>query len=539
MSAAPVLLLAEYLALFLGLGVLFDIDALANLPDAWRMVFWNGSLLVGGLVATFAALLSIAGKPIRKSVARHAPQAGPVALGWLALHGLIYGVFLWISLTALSDAGFAIRGGIALLMVWIGLAGLLIYSAFRGFLGQALTPIVRDIAPMLILAAILGTTVTLIASTIYPYWTLLSRPTLHLTVAILTLCCGDAPVDLSINAIYYGSFPVIIDSTCSGIEGMGMITVFLTGYLLAYRKEHRFPHALILFPAGLGLSFLANSVRIATLIVIGDKISPELAKSAFHSMAGWIFFALLTLLLVTAAQNIRWLRRDNARIVRQAAPEVSAYLIPFLVWLAVGLLGGALSVAAAQNADPFYPLRVGLVVLLLWQYRRFYAIAEGSGREDTGAIWQKAVPWMSGLAVYGVWMLLIPHSDVDAATRPAIMADWAPVLVTLWILLRVLGSVVVVPVIEELAFRGFLQRRLIAADFTSVSYRRLSVVSVAVSALAFGVLHGQWIAGTVAGVMFSLIAAVRDRLSDAVIAHAVANALIAATVLGFGRWDLW
>jgi CAAX prenyl protease-like protein len=108
-----------------------------------------------------------------------------------------------------------------------------------------------------------------------------------------------------------------------------------------------------------------------------------------------------------------------------------------------------------------------------------------------------------------------------------------------WLFCRVLGSVVTVPMAEELAFRGFLSRRLIAADFQDVSPGRLTGLSFLGSSLAFGLLHQRWVAGTLAGMLFALAYARRGRLADAVLAHATANALIAAWVLVTGDWSVW
>ncbi|HET6335628.1 MAG TPA: CAAX prenyl protease-related protein, partial [Polyangiales bacterium] len=109
-----------------------------------------------------------------------------------------------------------------------------------------------------------------------------------------------------------------------------------------------------------------------------------------------------------------------------------------------------------------------------------------------------------------------------------------------WIAVRVVGSCLVVPIAEELAFRAYLLRRLISPNFLEVSKTQLTVVSFLASSLAFGLLHGRdWIAATVAGVAYALAQRVRGRTSDAVVAHAVTNALIAIAVLVFGAYWLW
>jgi membrane protease YdiL (CAAX protease family) len=49
----------------------------------------------------------------------------------------------------------------------------------------------------------------------------------------------------------------------------------------------------------------------------------------------------------------------------------------------------------------------------------------------------------------------------------------------------------------------------------------------------------MWIAGTLAGIVFALVAKVRGRLGEAVAAHATANLLIALWVLARGDYRMW
>ncbi len=81
-------------------------------------------------------------------------------------------------------------------------------------------------------------------------------------------------------------------------------------------------------------------------------------------------------------------------------------------------------------------------------------------------------------------------------------------LATAWVLFRIFGSVCVVPLAEELAFRGFLMcGRLIAADFDRVPLgtafhpggRSLT------SSVLFGMLHGRVYAGILAGLAYALL----------------------------------
>jgi CAAX prenyl protease-like protein len=100
-----------------------------------------------------------------------------------------------------------------------------------------------------------------------------------------------------------------------------------------------------------------------------------------------------------------------------------------------------------------------------------------------------------------------------------------------WLLLRAVGFSTIVPLAEELAFRGYLLRVLQNRDFSSVPYRAGVWWAVVLSSLAFGALHERWFAGTAAGLSYALIQIRGGRLRDAVLAHATTNATLAAFAL--------
>ena len=122
---------------------------------------------------------------------------------------------------------------------------------------------------------------------------------------------------------------------------------------------------------------------------------------------------------------------------------------------------------------------------------------------------------------------------------------WAPAVnpmtawTYIWLLARVIGSAVTVALAEELAFRGFLTRRLISANFDTVPPGRFTWTSFAVSSLAFGVLHDRWLEGTMAGMLYALAYYRRGSLGDAVATHATTNALLSADALITGDWSLF
>ena len=97
-----------------------------------------------------------------------------------------------------------------------------------------------------------------------------------------------------------------------------------------------------------------------------------------------------------------------------------------------------------------------------------------------------------------------------------------------------------VPIAEELAYRGYLLRRLLTEDFESVPFGSVGWIPLLVTAVAFGVLHGAlWLPGIAAGVGYGLVLTRTGRMGEAVAAHAASNLLLAAWVLTAGQRQLW
>ncbi|MEM7675650.1 MAG: CAAX prenyl protease-related protein, partial [Myxococcota bacterium] len=104
-----------------------------------------------------------------------------------------------------------------------------------------------------------------------------------------------------------------------------------------------------------------------------------------------------------------------------------------------------------------------------------------------------------------------------------------------WIAVRIVGAVLIVPWVEELAFRCYLLRRMVDADFVRVPFGRLYITPVIVSSLAFAALHGAFLASFAAGLLFAIAQARGRSLRHAVVAHAATNALI--VIQAFIEWS--
>jgi exosortase E/protease (VPEID-CTERM system) len=361
-------------------------------------------------------------------------------------------------------------------------------------------------------------------------WQPLARWTLWVVYGLLHLFCRQPVCEPENVAVGTPTFTVGIADSCSGYQGIGLICVFLGTYLWLFRSSLRFPHAWLLLPVGILLAWFSNAIRLTALILIGTWGSREVALGGFHSHAGWMAFLVVSLGLVTLASRLRYFTQDDSpRAALPADNPTAAYLVPLLALLATIMVTAAFT----SGFDQYYPLRILVVVAALWTYRRYY----------TGFRWGRS--WLAlalGTAVFALWLALEifrpPHPQDATFLQEFKSHTWLSQM--MWLVCRVVGSVVTVPLAEELAFRGYLTRRLIAADFQTMPLGRFSWLSFLLSSVAFGVLHGdRWFAGVLAGMAYALALYRRGSLGDAIVAHATSNALIAVYVLATGSWSLW
>jgi exosortase E/protease (VPEID-CTERM system) len=327
-------------------------------------------------------------------------------------------------------------------------------------------------------------------------------------------------------AVGTAMFEVAIDPACSGYEGIGCVTLLLMLYLWWFRTHLRFPQAVLLLPIGALAVWWANALRITALIAVGTSVSPAVAQDGFHSQAGWIAFLLVGLGLIAWTQWCHVFTVASASSVPAHAQYATALLVPLLVMMLTTVVTSALS----SGVDYLYPVRVVTTSLALWSFRQVYR------RLTWTWSWSAIV---LGMAVFGVWMFLEPEGHDRSTVLAEGLAQLPAWLTVVWVGCRVLGSVLTVPIAEELAFRGYVLHKLVARDFETVRPGQFTWFACLVSSILFGVLHGRWLAGILAGVGYALALRQRGQLADAVVAHMTTNALITTYVLSLHAWSLW
>lgn len=225
----------------------------------------------------------------------------------------------------------------------------------------------------------------------------------------------------------------------------------------------------------------------------------------------------------------------------KSGSSLPAYTIPFMLFMA-GLVAvsvaKALGITAVRGVvmDPMYwiyPIQSILcAAAILWFWKSYDFSGTTIGSLLIGA--------MVGLVVLGVWVA--PQEMFHQPRRfdgfdPGVVAGLTP-----WMLLaRFARLILVVPLVEELFWRGFLLRYLAREDFTTLPFGSCSRFSFWMVVVAFTLVHGQadWPAAFLTGVLFNLVAIRTKSLAACIIAHAVANLGLGNYICATRQWGFW
>jgi exosortase E/protease (VPEID-CTERM system) len=441
---------------------------------------------------------------------------------WFAAHLMLLGMLV-VGTRLLSIRLLSVSAWEGWLLLWI----LLSAGALTTWLFSALPPrfwfrwIARSRLP-LIAAGIAGLAAYALGNWAQDLWAperslSLQRGSFYLVATILQLF-GQLGVNRPDEMVIGTSrFVVTIMPHCSGLEGIGLICAFTGIYLWTCRRELSFPLALLLFPAGMISIWLLNSVRIAMLILIGGW-DQDIALKGFHSAAGWIFFNMVAVGLV-------WTSSQSRLFIKAAAGDradnpATKFLLPLIVFLTASLI--------ARVLPPEFYLAITAIPVLaaLWFCRSTLLSLE----------WKPS--WFSALAGSAVFAVTASFSYETSAHAPVATAfAHLPITETLVLLaLSLAGGAFAIPIAQELAFRGYLARKLIAPNFEQVPFEQFTWLSFVGSSIAFGILEPNWLVGLFAGMIFAAVMYRRGLLSDAIVAHLTSAGLLFALVATTGKW---
>jgi len=139
----------------------------------------------------------------------------------------------------------------------------------------------------------------------------------------------------------------------------------------------------------------------------------------------------------------------------------------------------------------------------------------------------------AGLGSFGEWHIS------GKPWNPAAHYGASPPIATLFLAVRVIGSVLLVPPMEEVFYRSFVYRYIKSPNFESVPLGQFFWTPFVLTSVLFGFEHREWLAGILSGFAYQGLVCWKKRLGDAITAHAVTNGLLAFWVIARHQWQFW
>jgi hypothetical protein len=220
-------------------------------------------------------------------------------------------------------------------------------------------------------------------------------------------------------------------------------------------------------------------------------------------------------------------------------PAGLAYVAPFAIFLGLLELSRIVSFSQLVIQAGF----VGTMLAVLW------LVARQAPDLQSGFRLRHFLPSaLLGIAVFAAWIapdLLFPgyrHGWLfeNALTGSAVAGFPADARQPAVLWLRALRACIVVPIVEELFWRAWLMRWIVAPEFLKIPLGSWSPRAFWIVAALFASEHGSfWAVGLLAGVLYNWWMIRTKSLADVMLAHAVTNACLSLYVVVAGKWEYW
>lgn len=235
---------------------------------------------------------------------------------------------------------------------------------------------------------------------------------------------------------------------------------------------------------------------------------------------------------------------DVAAPASQVRPsDLLPYVAPIFAYIALSSLEGYLPRVEGRT-DPnwylaAYSAKVLIVGILAWWFRATWNDLRST--RSSAALWLGA---FIGLVVWLLWVGLdgyYPLLPVQIRGERVGFDPYrlAPLPRWIFIVVRMAGFALLVPLIEELFWRSFLIRWLIDPDFRRVPVGRVTPMAAVVSSVFFALVHPEWLPALLTGLLWAWLLWWTRSLMACVVSHAVANLALGIYVIVAQDWKFW
>jgi CAAX prenyl protease-like protein len=225
-----------------------------------------------------------------------------------------------------------------------------------------------------------------------------------------------------------------------------------------------------------------------------------------------------------------------------ASSDILPYALPIFIYVGLSALESYLPQLDGHPSPLWYPLayagKVVVTALVAWHYRYTWKdfLPVPSFRSVCLAVLAGLFVWLLWIGLDGLYPLLRFLGGARVAFDPMLMnpiARWA------FIGVRLLGLVVLVPLIEELFWRSFLLRWLIDPEYSKVPVGRVTPMAAGVTSVLFALVHPEWLPALLTGLLWAGLLWRTRSLGACFISHLTANLALGVYVIGSGDWKYW
>ena len=223
-----------------------------------------------------------------------------------------------------------------------------------------------------------------------------------------------------------------------------------------------------------------------------------------------------------------------------AIPRVAPFVIFVLLTAGQGQFG-------AVSAYWFYLFKTLVGAWLIYEMRPWVAEMRWSFSWEAVAV---------GVGVFALWVgissdwtsqdslwvklgLAQPHVKADSIWDPNVQFGGYSGVACFFLAVHVLGMTLVVPPLEEVFYRSFLYRYIADHNFLTVPLNRFLPWPFLATVVVFGFSHNEWLAGLICAAAYQWLVIRKNRLGDAMTAHAITNFLLGIWVIWRGAWHFW
>ncbi|MBN2319785.1 MAG: CAAX prenyl protease-related protein [Acidobacteria bacterium] len=214
----------------------------------------------------------------------------------------------------------------------------------------------------------------------------------------------------------------------------------------------------------------------------------------------------------------------------QSSPVLSR-VVPFAAFALLTLFQGQFG----ENSQYWiYALKTGIGAWLLWLVRPY--VMEMRWKISWEAVVAGVVIFLIWIGLDGFYPMLAKRTG---SFDPNAAYGAGSALALFFIAVRIAGSSLVVPPLEEVFYRSFIYRYIQKSDFLKIPLSRFHWKAFLITGIIFGIAHYEWIQGIICAFAYQGLVIRKNRLGDAICAHAVTNFLLGLYVIFRNAYIFW